>query len=93
MEAMRKKQKLENSIINIYDDDDIDFGGLGLVGDTVQDGENVPLLALPPYDYRIAQCVLSNNLTSPADYLEKVFWGENLLGAGVECEELKDPYG
>ena len=34
-EALRKKQKLENCIINIDDDDDIDFGGLGLVGDTV----------------------------------------------------------
>ena len=34
-EALRKKQKLENCIINIDDDDDIDFGGLGVVGDTV----------------------------------------------------------
>ena len=34
-EALRKKQKLENCIINIYDDDDIDFGGLVVVGDTV----------------------------------------------------------
>ena len=34
-EALRKNQKLENCIINIYDDDDIDFGGLGVVGDTV----------------------------------------------------------
>ena len=34
-EALRKKQKLKNCIINIYDDDDIDFGGLGVVGDTV----------------------------------------------------------
>ena len=33
--ALRKKQKLENCIINIDDDDDIDFGGLGVVGDTV----------------------------------------------------------
>ena len=33
--ALRKNQKLENCIINIYDDDDIDFGGLGVVGDTV----------------------------------------------------------
>ena len=30
-EALRKKQKLENCIINIYDDD-IDFGGLGVGG-------------------------------------------------------------
>ena len=30
-EALRKKQKLENYIINI-DDDDIDFGGLGVGG-------------------------------------------------------------
>ena len=34
-EALSKKQKLENCIINIYGDDDIDFGGLGVVGDTV----------------------------------------------------------
>ena len=34
-EALRKKQNLENCIINIDDDDDIDFGGLGVVGDTV----------------------------------------------------------
>ena len=33
-EAVRKKQKLENCIINIYDDD-IYFGGLGVGGDTV----------------------------------------------------------
>ena len=33
-EALRKKQKLENCIINI-DDDDIDFGGLGVGGHTV----------------------------------------------------------
>ena len=33
-EALRKKQKLENCIINI-DDDYIYFGGLGLGGDTV----------------------------------------------------------
>ena len=51
--ALRKKQKLENCIINIYDDN-IDFGGLGLGGDMVEDGDNVPLLALPPSDYRIA---------------------------------------
>ena len=36
---------------------------------------------------------MSNHLTSPADDSEKVFWGENLLGAGVECEELEEPYG
>ena len=29
-EALRKKQKLENCIINIDDDDDIDIGGLGV---------------------------------------------------------------
>ena len=34
-EALRNKQKLENCIINIYDDDDIEFGGLGVVGDTM----------------------------------------------------------
>ena len=34
-DALRKKQKLDNCIINIYDDDDIDFVGLGVVGDTV----------------------------------------------------------
>ena len=33
-EALRKKQELENCIINI-DDDDIDFGGLGMGGDMV----------------------------------------------------------
>ena len=33
-EALRKKQKLDNCIINI-DDDYIDFGGLGGGGDTV----------------------------------------------------------
>ena len=32
-EALRKNQKLENCIINIYDDDDIDFGGLVVGGD------------------------------------------------------------
>ena len=46
---------------------------------------------LPPYDYRIARCFLSNNLTSPADDSEKVCCGENLIGADVECEDLKDP--
>ena len=65
-EVLRKKQKLENCIINI-DDYDIDFLGLGVGGDTVEDGDNVPLLALPPSDYRIARCFLSNNLTYPAD--------------------------
>ena len=50
--VLRKKQKSENCIINI-DDDDIDFGGLGVGGDTVEDGDNVPLLALPPSDYCI----------------------------------------
>ena len=64
--ALRKKQKLDNCIINIDDDDDINFGGLGVGGDTVEDGDNVPLLALPQYDYRIARCFFSNNLTSPA---------------------------
>ena len=34
-EALRKNQKLDNCIINIYDGDEIDFGGLGVVGDTV----------------------------------------------------------
>ena len=53
-EALRKSQKLENCIINI-DDDDIDFGGLGMGCDTVEDGDNVPFLALPPSDYRIAR--------------------------------------
>ena len=33
-EALKKKQKLENCIINI-DDDDIYFSGLGVGGDTV----------------------------------------------------------
>ena len=36
-EALKKKQKLENCIINI-DDDDIDFGGLDVGGDTTEDG-------------------------------------------------------
>ena len=35
---LRKNQKLENCIINIDDDDDIDFSGLGVGGDTVEDG-------------------------------------------------------
>ena len=35
---------------------------------------------------------MSNNLTSPADNLEKVCCGENPLGADVECEDLEDPY-
>ena len=51
-ETLRKKQKLDNCIINI-DGDDIAFGGLGVGGDTVEDGDNVPLLALSPSDYRI----------------------------------------
>ena len=51
------------------------------------------MLALPLYDYRIARLFLSNNLTSPVDDLEKVCWGENLIGADVECEDLKYPYG
>ena len=68
-EALRKKHKLKNCIINI-DDDDIDFGGLGVGGDTVEDGDNVPLLALSPSDYCIARCFLSNNLTSPANNLQ-----------------------
>ena len=51
------------------------------------------MLALLPSDYRIARCFLSNNLTSPDDYSEKLCWGENLIGADVECEDLKDPYG
>ena len=33
--ALRKNQNLENCIINIDDDDDIDFSGLGVGGDTV----------------------------------------------------------
>ena len=36
---------------------------------------------------------MSNILTSPADDLEKVCWGENLLGADVDCEDLEDPDG
>ena len=52
-EALRKNLKLENCIINI-DDDYIDFGGLGMGGDTVEDGDNVPFLAFPLSDYRIA---------------------------------------
>ena len=40
-------------MINIGDDD-IDFGGLGVGGDTVEDGEKVSWLALPPSDYLIA---------------------------------------
>ena len=53
-EALRNNQKLNNCIINI-DDDNIDFGGLGVGGDTVEDGDNVPFLALPPSDYRVAR--------------------------------------
>ena len=59
----------------------------------MDDGNNVTLLELPPYDYRIARCFLSNNLTSPANDSEKVCWGENLLRAYVECEDLEDPNG
>ena len=36
---------------------------------------------------------MSNNLPSPADDSEKVCWGENLLRAYVECEDLEDPDG
>ena len=36
---------------------------------------------------------MSNDITSPAEYSEKVCWGENLLGADVECEDLEDPNG
>ena len=36
---------------------------------------------------------MSNNITSPADDLEKVCWGGNILGADVEYEDLEDPYG
>ena len=52
---LRKKQKLGDFIINIDDDDDIDFGGLVVGGDTVEDGDNVPLLVLPPSEYCIAR--------------------------------------
>ena len=77
-ETLRKKQKLDNCIINI-DDDDIDFGGLGVGGDTVEDGDNVPLLVLPQSDHHITRCFLSNNITSPANDSEKLCWGENIL--------------
>ena len=63
---LRKNHNLDNCIINI-DYDDIEFGGLCVGGDMVEDGDNVPLMALPPSDYRIARCFLSNNLTSPAN--------------------------
>ena len=36
---------------------------------------------------------MSNILTSPADDSENLCWGENLIGADVECEDLEDPYG
>ena len=36
---------------------------------------------------------MSNNLTSPANDLEKVSLGENLIGADFEYEDLEDPYG
>ena len=32
-------------------------------------------------------------ISPPANGLEKVFWGENLLGADVQCEDLEDPNG
>ena len=48
---------------------------------------------LPSSDYCIDQCFLSNNITSSADNSENLCWGENLIGDGVECEDLKDPYG
>ena len=90
--ALRKNQKLENYIINIDDDDDIDFGGLGVGCDTVEDGDNVPLLVLPPSDYCIDRCFLSNNLTSPADISEKVCWGGGvLLGLLLSLKTLKTP--
>ena len=62
-------------------------------GDTVEDGDNVPLLALPQSDYRIARYFLSNNLPSPANYSVKLCLGGNLLGADIECEDLEYPYG
>ena len=34
-----------------------------------------------------------NNITSPANDLEKVCWGGNLLWDDVECEDLEDPDG
>ena len=37
--------------------------------------------------------IFVNIITSPVDDLEKVCWGENLLGADVQCEDLEDPYG
>ena len=36
---------------------------------------------------------MSNYITSPADDSEKLCWGDNLLGADVEYEDLEDPYG
>ena len=61
-------------------------------GDTVEDVDNVPLLALPPSDYRIARCFLSNNLTSPANDLEKVCWGGRiLLGLMLSVKTLNTP--
>ena len=36
---------------------------------------------------------MSNILTSPTNDSEKVCWGENILGADVECEDLEDPNG
>ena len=51
------------------------------------------MLVLPLSDYCIDWYFLSNNLTSPANYSENICWGENLIGADVKCEYLKDPYG
>ena len=43
----------EDLDINI-DDNGIDFGGFVVGGNTVEDGDNVPLLVLPSSDYHIA---------------------------------------
>ena len=62
---------------------------LGLRSDRVEDGDNVRLFEFPSSYYCITRCFLSNNLTSPANYSEKVCLGENLLGADIECEDLE----
>ena len=89
-EALRKNQKFDNSIIN-SDDDDIYFGGLGVGGDTVEDGYNVPLLALPPSDYHIARC-FCQIISPPLPTIWKRYAGGRILfGMMLSVKTLKTP--
>ena len=60
-------------------------------GDTVEDGENVPLLALPPSDYHIDRCFLSNNITYPADDSKMYAVGIIFLVMMLSVNTLKNP--